>query len=122
MAMCSGSVEKGISVEEPLDVAHARNAPHGGYQLFELLLVAHVHGHFNHAAIVIGRTLGLEAADVGVLGGQHAGELIEHTGTNVRVDHDAHGEGNLHRAGPFDFDFALHVVQQALDIGAHLGV
>src|ERR1035437_7455603 len=83
MAMCSGSVDRGISVEEPLDVAHAGDAAHGGYQLFELFLVAHVDGHFDDAAIVIGRALGFQAADVGVLVGEHAGELIEHAGTMI---------------------------------------
>src|ERR1035437_7307218 len=111
MAMCSGSVDRGISVEEPLDVAYARNAAHGGYQLLALLLVAHVDRHFDHAAIVIGRASGFEAADVGVLGGEHAGELIEHAGAIVGVDHDADGEGVLGGAGPFHFDLALHVVE-----------
>src|ERR1035441_19294 len=54
MAMCSGSVDRGISVEEPLDVAYARDAAHGGYQLFELFLVPYVDRHLDDAAIVIG--------------------------------------------------------------------
>src|ERR1035437_4579562 len=122
MAMCSGSVDRGISVEQPLDVAYARNAAHGGQQLFELFLVAHVDGHFDDTAIVIGLGLGFEAADVGILAGEHAGELIEHAGTIVGVDHDADGKGVRGGAGPFDFDLALHVVEQALDIGAHTGM
>ena len=65
--MCSGSVDGGISVEEPFDVAHARNAAHGGHQLLKLLLVAYVDRHFDDAAIVIGLRLGFETADVGVL-------------------------------------------------------
>src|ERR1035438_5821430 len=92
MAMCSGSVDRGISVEEPLDIAYARDAAHGGYQLFELFLVAHVDRHLDDAAIVIGRALGFEAADVGVFGGEHAGQLIEHAGTIVGMDHDARSE------------------------------
>src|SRR5260370_274533 len=122
MAMCSGSVDTDISVEEPLDVAHAGDAAHGGYEFFELFFVAHIDGHFHDAAIVIGGALGFQAADVGVLVGQHAGELIEHAGTIVGVDHDAHWEGVLGGSGPLHFDLALHVVHQALYVRTHLGV
>src|SRR5260370_2169517 len=122
MAMCSGSVDTDISVEESLDVAYARDAAHGGYQFFELCFVAHIDGHFHDAAIVIGGALGFQAADVGVLVGQDARELIEHAGTIVGVDHDAHREGVLGGAGPLHFDFALHVVHQALYVRTHFGV
>src|SRR5260370_30448705 len=122
MAMCSGSVDRDISVEEPLDVAYAGDTAHGGYQFFELFLVTYIDGHFHHAPIVIGGALGFQAADIGVLVGQHAGALIEHAGTVVRMNHDAHREGVLGGAGPLHFDLALHVVHQALYVRAHLGV
>src|ERR1039458_6679822 len=122
MAMCSGSVDRGISVEEPLDVAYARDAAHGGYQLFELFLVPYVDRHLDDAAVVIGLAPGFEGADVGVFGGEHAGQLIEHAGTIVGVDYDADGERVLGGAGPFHFDLPLHVVEQALHVGAHLGM
>ena len=50
MAMCSGSVAmSSCSVEQALHVAHAGDAAHGRHQLLELLLVAHVHRHLDHA-------------------------------------------------------------------------
>src|ERR1035441_7644255 len=111
MAMCSGSVDGGISVEEPLDVAYARDPAHGGYQLFELFLVAYVDRHLDDAAVVIGLAPGFEGADVGFFGGEHAGQLIEQAGTIVGVDDDADRERVIGGAGPFHFDLPLHVVE-----------
>src|SRR5579862_8924171 len=78
MAICSGSVARGMSVVKTLDVAHSGNAAHGGHQFFELLFVAHVDGHFHHAAALIAGGFRFQAANVRVFVGEHGGELGQH--------------------------------------------
>ena len=46
-------LKKALSIEEAFDIAYARDPPHRGHQLLELLLVANVDGHFHHSTVVI---------------------------------------------------------------------
>src|SRR6202162_1767752 len=132
MAMCSGSVWGSMtsaagasiiaaaSMQQPFYVAHAGDAAHGGHQLFELLLVAHVHGHFHQRAIVIEVGLGFEAADIGAFVEERGSKLVQHAGPIVRMHGDAHWKRIFPGARPVHFDFALGVVHQILHVGAHL--
>src|SRR5215467_11197291 len=64
--------------EEPLDVAHAGDAPHGPNQLLELLFVANIDRHLDDAPIMIQLRLRFQVANVGVLRVDDAGELVQH--------------------------------------------
>src|ERR1017187_344778 len=122
MAMCSGSVTLVMSVLQALHVAHAGEAAHGAHQLLQVLFIAHVHGHLHQRASHLRLGFGFQAANVRVLIGEHGRDLVQHAGTVVCVDHNLHGEGVRGAAGPFHFDFALHVVHQVLHVAAYLGM
>ena len=87
-----------------------------------MFFVAHVDGHLDQRAVRLGFRLRFEAADVGVFIGEHGSELGKHAGTVVGLDHDLHREGVGSAAGPFHFDFALHIVHQVLHVAADLGM
>src|SRR5580692_3062082 len=129
--MCSGSalancvrfssamVMDPESIQQPFDIAYAGDAAHSYHQFFELLLIAHIDRHLDDSAIaLLGVGPGLEAADVGVLGGEDGGELIEEAGAVVGADYQLDGELIRCAAGPLHLDLPLHLIHQVLHVGA----
>jgi len=92
----------------PFDIADTRDAPHGGDDAFELLLVTHLDGHFNHGgveAVVVGA--GFNAADADLLVVEDLGQLRKYAGTVVRVDDKADVEILTRPRPSINFDAPL---------------
>ena len=74
-----------------LDVSDAGDTANGGDNALELLFILHLNGHVDNGA---GRVVhvvgaGFETPDVGVLGGENGGELIQQPWPVVRCRYNA---------------------------------
>ena len=108
-----------ISVEQPLDVAHAGDPPHGRPRSSSCFLSRTSTVISTSAAVVIALGLGFQAADVGVLAKQHGSELFSIPGRSSVCTTILTGKVSLGGARPLDLDLALDVVHEILHVGAN---
>src|SRR5579872_5549222 len=114
MAMCSGS---GAFIHS-FDVADAGDAADGRNHPFQLPFVLDFQGHVYDGAAVGFATVCFQAQDVGLFVEQSGGDLAQHARPVLGADVQGHRESMAHGARPFDFDLALRIVHQVLDVRA----